>query len=518
MKCRSFRTSDWRLSAGVEPLERRTLLSTGATPVKPPLPVLPAATSLCIDAAGTGYRDTTGKTWLADTGFSGGVAVGTPFPVSGTSDPALFYTRRYGPSFTYSLPVSNGTYTLNLYLVETWWTHAGQRVFSVSAEGKPLLTNFDILTQNAPKTAMVKSFVVTIGDGRLDLSFRSTVDNAIISAISLVPQPPPSPPPPLPPPPTPPPPPPAPASIAWRAGAPEPIVRYEAADAVVNNKLYVFGGFDNIRPFPVDAITATTRSDVYDPSTNTWSPIRDLPEPTTHMGQAVVGTTVWLAGGFIGNEPGVSTAHVWEYDTLKDTYTAGPPLPAPRGAGTLVLLNNQLHFFGGLQVRTVDQPEHWVLDLKNPTTWTAAAPVPDPRNHMASAAVNGIIYAIGGQHHWDEGTSNDPEVDAYNPTTNSWTRVANMPVGHGHIAASTLVLSGHILTLGGAANGVEAVTDVFSYNPATNAWSRLTPLPQPRRSPVAALISGQLVVTGGDPGNVSGTATTWVGTLTGVLS
>lgn len=485
----------------VERLEPRQLLSTTGTPTKPP-----ALSTLYIDAAGGGYNDSSGQKWYADAGFTGGVADARPFPVANTNDPALFYTRRYGASFTYSLPLADGDYTLNLYFVETWFTHPGQRIFSVTAQGQPLLTHFDLLTQTAPKTALIKSFAVSVTDGRLNLAFSATVNNAIISAISVVPAPPASPPPPAPP------------AIAWRAAAPEPIVRYEAADAVVNNKLYVFGGFDNTLPFPIDAITATARSDVYDLSTNTWTRIRDLPEPTTHMGQAVVGTTVWLAGGFIGNEPGVSTSHVWEYDTLTNTYTPGPPLPAPRGAGTLALLGDQLHFFGGLQVRTVDQPEHWVLNLNNPKGWVPAAPIPDPRNHLASAAVDGKIYGIGGQHRWDESTTNDPEVDAYDPSTDTWTRVANLPVGHGHIAASTLVLNGHILTLGGAANGVEAVSDVFSYNPQLNVWTRLTPLPQPRRSPVAQLVGNQIVLTGGDPGTISGTATTWIGTLSGVLA
>jgi N-acetylneuraminic acid mutarotase len=481
----------------VERLEPRRLLSGTAAPAKPPAP---APSLLFIDAAGSGSHDSAGQKWFADAGFTGGIADARPFPVANTNDPALFYTRRYGPSFSYSLPLADGDYTLNLYFVETWFTHPGQRIFSVSAEGQPLLTNFDLLTQTAPKTALIKSFAVSVTDGRLDLAFSSTVNNAIISAISLVPASP------------------APAAITWVPAAPEPIVRYEAAGAAVNNKLYVFGGFDNTRPFPIDPITATTRSDMFDPASNTWSRIRDLPEPTTHMGEAVVGTTVWLAGGLVGNEPGVATNHVWEYDTLTNTYAPGPPLPAPRGAGTLALLGDQLHFFGGLQVRTIDQPEHWVLNLDNPKGWLPTAPIPDPRNHLASAVVDGRIYGIGGQHHWDESTTNDPEVDAYDPSTNTWTRVANLPVGHGHIAASTLVLNGHILTLGGAANGVEAVSDVFSYNPQLNLWSRLTPLPQPRRSPVAQLVGNEIVLTGGDPGTISGTATTWIGTLSGVLA
>ena len=57
--------------------------------------------------------------------------------------------------------------------------------------------------------------------------------------------------------------------------APSPIIRAEALRAVVDDKLYVFGGFmGNDGP--------VKRSDVYNPATNTWTQIADLPTRLTH--------------------------------------------------------------------------------------------------------------------------------------------------------------------------------------------------------------------------------------------
>ena len=58
-----------------------------------------------------------------------------------------------------------------------------------------------------------------------------------------------------------------------------------------------------------------------------------MPEPATHCGQAVIGSTIWLAGGYLGDYPGASTTHVWEFNTLTNTWTPGPSLSNSFGFG-----------------------------------------------------------------------------------------------------------------------------------------------------------------------------------------
>ena len=62
--------------------------------------------------------------------------------------------------------------------------------------------------------------------------------------------------------PPPPPPTPQPTAITWTTRAAAPISRAEALRAVIDDKLYVFGGFSN-------ELGPVKRSDVYDPATNT---------------------------------------------------------------------------------------------------------------------------------------------------------------------------------------------------------------------------------------------------------
>jgi N-acetylneuraminic acid mutarotase len=135
--------------------------------------------------------------------------------------------------------------------------------------------------------------------------------------------------------------------------------------------------------------------------------------------------------------------------------------------------------------------------------------MPNPRNHLAGAALDGKIYAVGGQHEGDERSTNQSEVDAYDPTTDRWERVADLPEPRGHIAS--FVLDNCIVAVGGSVDGGDnglATAEVTAYDPDMNVWVELPPLPEGRKTPVADAVGDRMIVTTG-----SGTDTTWVGVL-----
>ena len=142
--------------------------------------------------AGGPSQTTGGSTWEADQHFSGGETYLKSRNIANTEDDVLYHTERYG-NFQYSIPVTNGSYTVNLLFAEIFYVGSkfeiGKRVFNVDIEGLPVLTNFDINAENAPSTkatAVIKSFSVSVSDGMLDIDFISVVDNAKISAISVL--------------------------------------------------------------------------------------------------------------------------------------------------------------------------------------------------------------------------------------------------------------------------------------------------------------------------------------------
>jgi N-acetylneuraminic acid mutarotase len=107
------------------------------------------------------------------------------------------------------------------------------------------------------------------------------------------------------------------------------------------------------------------------------------------------------------------------------------------------------------------------------------------------------VYALGGQHGENEAWGNQSQVDVYDPATDRWTRAADMPAARGHISASTVVVDGRLVVIGGTRQGNYASADVAAYDPATDAWTSLPSLPQGRKTPVADFIDGDLYVATG---------------------
>jgi alpha-tubulin suppressor-like RCC1 family protein len=143
-----------------------------------------------IEAGGaTSLVDQAGNTWLADTGFTGGTKVDRgSISISNTPDPAIYRTERYGmSSFAYDVP--NGIYAVYLHFAETYAgiTGPGQRVFGVNVEGVAI-DNIDIFAQAGGRNrALVKAVLVAVADGRLNMSFSASVNNAAINGIEIIP-------------------------------------------------------------------------------------------------------------------------------------------------------------------------------------------------------------------------------------------------------------------------------------------------------------------------------------------
>jgi Ca2+-binding RTX toxin-like protein len=142
---------------------------------------------LAINAGGPAFTLNSGFIYAADTGFTGGTATNSAFEVANTDNDPIYYAYRSGTSFSYSLSVPNGNYSLVLNFVDPTSTAAGQRKFNVTVEGKQVLTNFDIFAATGSKTAVSKAFNVTVTGGKLTLSLKSVVGNAILSGFVLYP-------------------------------------------------------------------------------------------------------------------------------------------------------------------------------------------------------------------------------------------------------------------------------------------------------------------------------------------
>jgi N-acetylneuraminic acid mutarotase/fibronectin type 3 domain-containing protein len=290
-------------------------------------------------------------------------------------------------------------------------------------------------------------------------------------------------------------------TVSWSTAAPNPRRRSEAQGKVVDGKLYVFGGYNSFTP-----VNVLTNIDVYDPATDTWTSLDEpMPTPLTHIGAALEGQDIYFAGGYVGLQGGgqiFATDEVWKFNVDSLEWTPLPPLPEARGSGGLAIIEGNLHFFAGSDIRRHDRSEHWILSLDDlEAGWRSAPALVPGRNHHAAVTLGGKIYSIGGQQGQDAAHTALELVTVWDPATSTWTEAAPLPIPLSHISASVFVMGERIIVAGGEIAHDRPVANVWAYSPSEDTWTELTSLPAPRRSGVAGTIDGEIIFTaGGNPG------------------
>ena len=301
-------------------------------------------------------------------------------------------------------------------------------------------------------------------------------------------------------------------TLEWKKAAPSPFARVESPVAVVNGKVYLFGGF-------TDDLDASNQVDVYDPLGDSWTRKKEMPARLTHLNPAIDGNTIWFAGGFKGRHPGPVTAEVWKYDIAADTWSAGPPLPEPRAGGGLAVVGRRLHYFGGYKAdRDTNAGDHWSLSLDGGKDWQREADLPEPRGHVSTAVLDGKLYALGGCHGHDITQIDLKWCHRFDPATKRWSEIASLPDGRSHFEGSTIVCQGRILIMGGRCNSSQpprnVVGDLLQYDPQENSWHVVGAMRENVLAPSAAIISGRIVVAAGGYNNPRPlTANTWIAPL-----
>lgn len=309
--------------------------------------------------------------------------------------------------------------------------------------------------------------------------------------------------------------------LQFEERAPQPIARFESGAAVVGGRLYVMGGHAGTD------LHATREVFSYHLASDSWQRHADMPSPVTHWNAAVQEERwIWVVGGYEGDHPGHAVRASWRYDTLRDAWQEGPPLPELRASGGLAQLGGRLHYFGGLGAdRSTNHADHWVHELRpgeqDPAFggWEPLAPLPVPRAHFAVAVLDGFVYAIGGQLHHDVPEVGGEDMDfsdqrvvhRYDPTADAWEEVAPLPARRSHTESAAAVHDGTILLAGGRNNAPswpERIARGFStrirgerwvtrYDPARDAWTRVGRLPVELYTPAGGVVDGTYVVTGG---------------------
>jgi hypothetical protein len=218
---------------------------------------------------------------------------------------------------------------------------------------------------------------------------------------------------------------------SWTMKSPMPTPRFDMRVAVVNNKIYVLGGYD-------DESKVLRVNEVYDPATNTWTTKAPIPTSRADFAIVVYQNKIYCIGGNIGGAVYDNKISDWQYLKVNEVYN-----PAT-------------------------------------DTWENKAPLPTiARAGMNTAVANGVIYVIGGN-------PNATLSEAYNPETDTWSTKASIQYyeetnqsitqftvepGHSYFGyASTVALDEKIYWIGDMRSTGYSQQFMLSYNPTNDSW------------------------------------------------
>lgn len=275
----------------------------------------------------------------------------------------------------------------------------------------------------------------------------------------------------------------------------------EGPSAVLNDKIYIFSGF-GCDQANVCGAELENMTEVFDPAIGAngqWTNLTPMPVGVTHMPAVTVENEIWVIGGFKGNHGGPPTDTIQVYTPASDTWRYGPTLPDSFAAGGAVYIGRKVYVFGGLLPdRRTNTGAHFVYDLDNTAIgWQTLAPMPTPRNHMGFATIAGKIYTVGGQIGHDCCTQDRDNVEVYDPATDLWTAQAPLPDSISHMECGTFAKDGLVYVVAGNTNTYSTNRWMHTFNPETNTWTQLCDLPIKLWNPAAEIINDKLYIAHG---------------------
>jgi len=196
--------------------------------------------------------------------------------------------------------------------------------------------------------------------------------------------------------------------------APRP--RYRHAAAVVDKKIYLFGGVDS-----KDVIVQEV--DVLDTATGKWSTLAErMPGATTDLTAFSHSGKIYTLGGYDKSWSALKTVQI--YDPAAKKWTKAPDLNQGRGDCFSGVVQGKAYIIGGFHHENnfnAPVPSLEILDLATSKTWITAKAMKVARGDKAVALLHDLIHVVGGETKNAKGHSTPlRDVEVYDHVGNNW--------------------------------------------------------------------------------------------------
>jgi len=279
-----------------------------------------------------------------------------------------------------------------------------------------------------------------------------------------------------------------PLTLRWRQHKELPCEMESPHCVMVEGKLYIGGGYTYT--FSDDEHT------VWQYESGQWSKLKRY--KWRWFGMAAVKRQLTIVGGTSTlSLQTTSDIAVWDREGAFHTWTHPyPPMPTRRYWPAVATYNQWLVVAGG-HVYLNDLAAVDVLDTDN-HQWLSASSLSVECSDVTTAILQDELYLVGGRLNKTL-IANLPDIihSSTSAITKTWRTLPAPPLER----SAAITIHGALLAVGGC-HGNEHSTAIHVYQPATNSWSKVGDLPCPQsRCACTLLHSGELLVAGGVDSN-----------------
>ncbi|KAG8454845.1 hypothetical protein GDO86_001168 [Hymenochirus boettgeri] len=165
------------------------------------------------------------------------------------------------------------------------------------------------------------------------------------------------------------------------------------------------------------------------------------------------------------------------------------PIPHPKLRG-----NQLIYMAGGYLQNSLSS-----MDAYNPQTgeWVKLADMPEPRSGLGACIVYGLFYTVGGRNISSMESTDSNSLIYFNPVNNQWKARSPMNIARNRVGVA--VIDGAIYAVGGSC-GSEHLKSVEKYDPENDTWTFVASMPTARIGAGVAACRGRLYAVGGFDG------------------
>ena len=215
----------------------------------------------------------------------------------------------------------------------------------------------------------------------------------------------------------------------------------------------------------------------YDPSGDSWAPVKAFAGATKYVSSAVVSFRgfLYVVGGFKETE----TDCVHKYHPETNLWQEVAPMSTARSGVCAVADRNSLYAIGGyMKSRNVTLDE---VERFDPVTncWKKIASILQKKMNASGAVVRGKVFIFGGFTEI-QSTSHTNVIEVYDPATNMWSGIEcrRPPQPPPHVFFSAVSFKGKVVVIG-ATNGARMFhsLSIQAYDVEKNKWEYFSSIP-----------------------------------------